>query len=59
MHRSVTDLSCNLSTDVMSHFGGSMEILKEHLFITEIELLQMGKRLVMIVVLSNDKIMAY
>ena len=60
MHRSVTDLTVDISEEVMSTvFGGSMEIQKEQVKVNEIEIVQMDKQLVMVVIMSNGKVLAY
>jgi hypothetical protein len=60
MHRSVSDLSVNLTQDdgVIMH-NKVMEIHKEHVQVVEVLARRMEHKIIMIIVLSNGRVMIY
>ena len=60
MHRSVTDLSINLTSDdsVIMH-NQVMEIHKELVRVAEVIVRRMETKIILIIILSNGKVMAY
>jgi hypothetical protein len=59
MHRSTTDLSIDLYNDDEMFLHQAMEIHKEPVCIAEVHAKQMDRRLVLVVVLSNGKVIVY
>ena len=59
MHRSTTDLSVDLVNDDEMFHHQAMEIHKEAIFITELHCKQMENRVVLVLVLSNGRVLAY
>lgn len=59
MHRSVTDLSINLTSSEGAAAHQAFEIHKEHIWVKELEIRQLEHKIVMIVVISDGRVFAY
>jgi hypothetical protein len=57
-HRSTTDLSIDLCSDDLKHHQ-AMEIHKEQIYVRELHAKQMESGIILILILSNQKIIAY